>query len=89
MVSNRLIGAVLLALLTPFVSAEAQEAQGTTPPTTTTTPQNGTTATDAPNATTPTPAPSESQLPPVQVIQKEQKTPANEQKKTVPPRRRR
>ena len=32
MVSSRRVGAILLALLTPFVSAEAQEAQGTTPP---------------------------------------------------------
>ena len=71
-----------MALLTPFVSAEAQEAQGTTPPTTTT-PQSGTTA-PTPNATTPKPAPSESQLPPVQVIQKEQQAPQTAQKKAAP-----
>ena len=73
MVSNRLIGAVLLALLTPFVSAEAQETQGT-PPSTTPPPQNGTTTpAPAPNATPPTPAPGASQLPPVQVIQKQER----------------
>ena len=71
-----------MALLTPFVSAEAQEAQGTTPPTTTT-PQSGTTA-PTPNATTAKPAPSESQLPPVQVIQKEQQAPQTAQKKAAP-----
>ena len=73
--------AALLASVTP---AAAQEAQPTTPSPASPS-QNGTTTTPtpAPNATAPTPAPGETQLPTVQVIQKEQKTPANEQKKTV------
>ena len=73
--------ATLLASVTP---AAAQEAQPTTPSPASPS-QNGTTTTPtpAPNATAPTPAPGETQLPTVQVIQKEQKTPANEQKKTV------
>ena len=71
-----------MSVLTLFAAvgpAAAQDAQGTSPPTTPPQ-QNG--------PTPPTPAPPaanapNSQLPPVQVIQKEQKTPATATKKTV------
>ena len=72
------LAAAMLASTTPVA---AQQAQPTTP---TPVPQNGTTTpTPAPNVAPPTPAPGESQLPPVQVIQKQEKTPATEPKKTA------
>ncbi len=71
-----------MALLAPFVSAEAQEAQGT-PPSTTPAPQSGTAA-PTPAAPAATPPPAGEQLPPVQVIQKEQQAPQTAQKKAAP-----
>ncbi len=71
-----MLAAAMLASTAPVT---AQQAQPTTPP-----PQNGTTTpTPAPNATVPAPAPGVSQLPPVEVIQKQEKTPATEPKKTA------
>ncbi len=68
----------LLALAPQATAQEAQTAPPTpTPPATTPTP------TPTPNATAPTPAPGETQLPPVQVIQKQEKQPATEPKKTA------
>ena len=69
----------VLALFAAVGPAAAQDVQGTSPPTTPPQ-QNG--------PTPPAPAPPaanapNSQLPPVQVIQKEQKTPATATKKTV------
>jgi len=71
----------VLALSAPVA---AQQTQPTTP-SPAPPPQSGTTTTPtpAPNATTPTPGPGESQLPPVQVIQKQEKTHASEPKKTA------
>jgi outer membrane receptor protein involved in Fe transport len=72
------LAAAMLASTAPVAAQQAQPATPTPPP------QNGTTTpTPAPNATAPTPAPGESQLPPVQVIQKQEKTPATEPKKTA------
>ena len=72
---------LIAAMLASTAPVAAQQAQPTTP---TPPPQNGTTTpTPAPNATAPTPAPGQSQLPPVQVIQKQEKTPATEPKKTA------
>ena len=70
------------AMLASAAPVAAQQTQPTTP---TAPPQSGTTTTPtpAPNAVAPTPAPGASQLPPVEVIQKQEKTPAAEPQKTV------
>ena len=73
---------LLMSVLTLFAAvgpAAAQDAQGTSPPTTPPQQNGPTPPTSAPPAAN---APN-SQLPPVQVIQKEPKTPATAAKKTV------